>query len=195
MANEYATLAELKAMRNITGTSQDVALQAALTRASRAIDRRTGRSGIGFGRTGAPSVRTYSPLGRTVMRPGYSTELLLVDEIADPDTISVTRAGSVLSSFSVAYSPENAAEKGLPVTGLLYSSWYGYSLEVEAEWGWPAVPESITEATLLLANRRYMRKDSPEGTSGWSSDGPVGVSRFDSDIEDLVYPFMLDGFA
>jgi hypothetical protein len=40
MANEYADWEELKSMRSITGSSQDEALQKAVTRASRAIDRR-----------------------------------------------------------------------------------------------------------------------------------------------------------
>ena len=66
---------------------------------------------------------------------------------------------------------------------------------VTADWGWPAVPDAIVEATLLLANRRFMRKDSPEGIAGWAAEGPVRVSRFDPDIEDLVGPYVIPGFA
>lgn len=186
MANEYGTLAELKTMRNITGTSQDTALQKALTRASRAIDRRCGRR---FYRDEEVSARTISPFGRTIRR-GLS-EVLLVPDIATSTTVVVT-VGGVTSSVSFEQSLDGEPS---PVTGLVLSSWYGGDISVTAEWGWPEVPESIGEATLLLANRRYMRKDSPEGTSGWSAEGPVGVSRFDSDIEDLVSPYVIEGFG
>src|SRR5690348_2965798 len=172
-------------MRNITSSGQDEALQKAIRRASRAIYKRCG--GRRFDRAGVVSAKSYSTYGR-VMRSGLS-EALLVDDIADGATISVTLGGSP-GSFSTF-----AAEDGEPITSLLRSSWYGGAISVTAEWGWPSVPEDIEQATLLLANRRYMRKDSPEGTSGWSQEGQVGVSRFDSDIEDLVSPYVLFGFG
>lgn len=192
MANEYATLAELKEMRSISTsvTSQDAALQRALTRASRAIDKRCG-SGRRFYRDGVTSARTFSPRGRTVIRG--TEELLLTDDIATSSGLSVTVGGTSTDSFSTY--PENAESKGEAITGLLLSSWYGGAIVITAEWGWPKVPENITEATLLLANRRYMRKDSPEGVSGWSQEGPIQVSRFDPDIEDLISPFVIDGFG
>jgi hypothetical protein len=190
VANEYATLAELKAMRSIATavTSQDDALQRALTRASRAIDRRCGRR---FYRDGVTSARTYSPRGRTVFRS--AEELLLTDDIATSAGLSATIGGVTAENLS--YSPENAEARGEAITGLLRSSWYGGDIVITAEWGWPAVPDSIQEATLLLANRRYMRKDSPEGVSGWSQEGQIQVSRFDPDIEDLISPFVIEGFG
>jgi hypothetical protein len=187
VANEYADWRELKEMRSIPAnkTAEDVALQRAVTRASRAIDRKCGRR---FWRDGVPSLKRLSHFGR-VVSDGYS-QILLVDDIADESSVSVTIAGEPATSIS--FSPR---EQGEPITGIVGASWYGGAIGVTADWGWPAIPESITEATLLLANRRYMRKDSPQGTSGWSAEGPVGVSRFDSDIEDLVEPFVLVGFG
>jgi hypothetical protein len=66
---------------------------------------------------------------------------------------------------------------------------------VTAEWGWPSVPPEVEEAALLLANRRWMRRNSPEGVAGFGGEGPIQVSRFDSDIEDLLQPFIIPGFG
>lgn len=191
MANEYADWEELKSMRSITGTSQDEALQRAVTRASRAIDRRCGRR---FWRDGLVTTRFYpSVRGRTVYSAG--SEMFLTPDIADPDTIAVSIGGVAVDTEGLSLSYFSESDAGGAITGLLRSSWYGGRIGIGAEYGWPAVPDSIEEATLLLANRRYMRKDSPEGTSGWSTEGAVGVSRFDQDIEDLVSPFVLEGFG
>jgi len=187
MANEYGTLAELKEMRNISDsvTSQDGALSRALTRASRAIDRRCGRR---FYRDLALSARAVSPRGRTILRG--TEELLLTDDIATSTGLSLSIGGVATETFSV-----SPASEGQPITGILRSSWYGGDISITADWGWPQVPESIVEASLLLANRRYMRKNSPEGVSGWSQEGAVQVSRFDPDIEDLVTPYVIEGFG
>jgi hypothetical protein len=189
VANEYGSLEELKEMRSISAdvTSQDQALLRALTRASRAIDRRCGRF---FYRTGAPVARSFSPRGRTISFLG--SETLLVDDIADESSVSISIGGVTADPSGISYTPRAA---GQPVTGIIRSSWYGGALLITAEWGWPEVPDEIQQATLLLANRRYMRKDSPEGTSGWSQEGQISVSRYDSDVEDLVAPFVLEGFG
>lgn len=195
MANEYATLAELKGMRRVTGTEHDIALQNGLTRASSAINDRTGRR---FYRDGAVSARTYRTAGRTVA--GDDGELLLVDDIADLTGLIVEVGDGTAWTTVTDYltEPENAAARGRAVEALIrdYGRWSGHRrARVTAEWGWPSVPDGIVEATLLLANRRFMRRDSPEGVSGWSTDGPVRVSRFDPDIEDLVQPFLKTGFG
>lgn len=191
MANEYADWEELKGMRSITGSGQDDALQRAVRRASRAIDRRCARR---FWRDGVISARSL-PSGRGQTAVSGGSETLLSSDIADAATVTVSVGGISTPSDSLSFSYFSASEPRGAITGLIRSSWYGGRIEILAEYGWPAVPDSIEEATLLLANRRYMRKDSPEGTSGWSTEGSVGVSRFDSDIEDLVQPFVLEGFG
>ncbi len=190
MANEYGTLAELKEMRSIKPevTSQDQALLRALTRASRAIDRRCGRR---FWRDGVPSLRRISARGRTYT--SATSETLLVDDIATDNGLSISLAGSTVSNDGLSFNYFSATDRA--ITGIVRSSWYGGAIEVTAEWGWPEVPAEIEQAALLLANRRYMRKDSPEGTSGWSQEGQVSVSRYDSDVEDLIMPFVIEGFG
>ncbi len=193
MANEYAELSELRSMRGITdgNTDQDGDLQRALTRASRAIDDRTGRRFFADDNT---SARTYRTAGRLAADEGRW--LLVVDDIADTSVTVELGDGTTWTAYTdYELDPENAVARGRAVTGLARASWPASRVRVTARWGWPAVPDPIVEATLLLANRRFMRRDSPEGVAGLAQEGPVRVSRFDPDIEDLVAPYVIPGFA
>lgn len=197
MANEYATLAELKAMRRITDATSDAALQAALTRASRAIDRKTGRR---FYLDASASARAYNPNGRVVCSAGG--QVLLVDDIGSTTGL-VVETGTTAAGWTAVTDyethPDNAVALNRPVTGLLrlVTTWPSGStrVRVTAKWGWPAVPDEIVQATLLLANRLYLRKDSPEGIAGSADWGAIRLSRWDPDVEALVGPFMLPGFG
>lgn len=195
MANEYATLAELKAMRNIVDNADDNLLQSRLTRASRAIDDRTGRR---FYADGSATARTYRTKGRTVY--AVDGELLLVDDISTTTGLIVEIGDGTTWTAVTDYStePENAIARGKAIESLRrdLGCWStSRRVRITADWGWPTVPDPIVEATLLLANRRFMRKNSPEGVFGWAAEGAVRVSRFDSDVEDLVQPYVLEGFG
>jgi hypothetical protein len=197
MANEYATLAELKAMRKITDATSDTALQSALTRASRAIDTKTSRR---FYLDGSATARTYNPYGRTTS--DARGQILLVDDIGSTTGLVVetgTTSGGWTAVTTYETHPDNAITLGRPITGILLASgvWpYGSArVRVTARWGWPAVPDEIVQATLILANRLYLRKDSPEGIAGSSDWGAIRLSRWDPDVEALVGPYVLPGFG
>lgn len=203
----YADLDELRHARRIsdaTDTTDDVVLLKALMRASRAIDRRTGRQPGGFFADTATSARTYDPRGRTVAES--SGERLLIDEVSTATGLVVETGSAGSSTWTAVGStgyeagPLNAIARLEPIRSVLRVGglWWtsGSSrVRITARWGWPQVPAPIEEATLLLANRRFMRRESPEGVAGLSDQGPVRISRFDPDIEDLVGPYMLPGFA
>lgn len=194
MANEYADLDELKSMRQIplSDTTDDTALTNRIERASRAIDDRTGRR---FYLDSTATARVFPVMGRTVVRA--TGQLLLVDDIGSETDLMIYIGGEYQDLSGISYSPDNAIVRGRPITGLLMTSnsWGTDDVQVYARWGWPSVPSAIVEATLLLANRRWFRKESPEGVAGRGSDGPIQVSRFDPDVEDLVAPFVIPGFG
>ncbi len=204
MANEYATLLELKAMRRVTDTTNDTALQSALTRASRLIDSicsgdAPAKTTRRFYLDAAATARTYNPQGRvfTVV----SGQVLLVDDIGDLTGLIVetgTEAGwTPVAGYETR--PDNATTRGRAIEGLLLASgtWPtgATRVRVTAKWGWPAVPDQITQATLLLANRLYMRKDAPEGTLGSADWGEIDMVPRDPDIEALLKPFVWSGTA
>lgn len=189
----YANLTELKSMRRIADTVDDTALQNALSRASRAIDKRTGRR---FYFDGSVSARQYRTRGRVVRdRDG---DLLLVDDISTTTGLVVEVGDGTTWTAVTDYftEPDNALARGVAIEALRRDLNFWTSqrrVRVTADWGWPSIPDPIVEATLLLANRRFMRRDSPEGVAGWADQGPVRVSRFDPDIEELIAPFVLPG--
>lgn len=199
MATEYATLAALKAARRKGDTGDDAALQSALAAASRAIDRKTGRR---FYLDPAASARVFRPHGRTVAT--CDGERLLVDDIGASDGL-VVEVGSgsswtPLTSGEYETAPDSAISKGEAITSLLrLSAYWGYGamdrVRVTAKWGWPAIPDEIAQATLLLANRLYMRKDNPEGITGSAEWGVIRLSRWDPDVETLVGPYVLPGIG
>jgi hypothetical protein len=189
----YASLEELKDARRITDTVDDAALLTRLQRASRAIDKRCGRR---FYADSSASARTYRTRGRVTRSD--DGELLLVDDVSSTTGL-VVEVGDGTSWTAVTdyfTEPDNAIVRGAAIEALRrdLGRWSTCRrARITAAWGWPAVPANISEATLLLANRRFMRRDSPEGVAGWSDQGPVRVSRFDPDIEDLVQDYLLPG--
>jgi hypothetical protein len=194
----YASLEELKDARRISDTVDDAALLTRLERASRAIDVRCRGEGGHFYPDASATARQYRTRSRVTRdRDG---ELLLVDDISSTTGLIVEVGDGTTWTAVTDYfeEPENAVARGHAITALRRN--YGYwcttsRVRVTALWGWPAVPANVREATWLLANRRFMRRDSPEGVAGWSDQGPIRVSRFDSDIEDLLQPYVLDGLA
>jgi hypothetical protein len=63
-------------------------------------------------------------------------------------------------------------------------------VQVTAVFGWPSVPEPITQATIIQASRIFKRYDSPLGVAGFGDLGAIRVSRFlDLDMAQLVEPY------
>jgi hypothetical protein len=198
VANEYVTLAELKAQFDIEpgDTSRDTLLTRALASASRSIDKTTGRR---FWLDAAPVPRVFNPRGRIVHE--VDGDLFLVDDIGSTDGL-VVEAGSGTTWGTVSgyeTHPDNALADGKPITGLLrvLGTW-GTSagrLRVTARFGWPTVPDDIHEAALIQASRLFKRKDSPEGIIGSAEWGVRNLSRRDPDVWALIEPYILPGFG
>ncbi|MCH5677833.1 phage gp6-like head-tail connector protein [Streptomyces gilvus] len=201
MANEYGTLASLKEKLSIEAddTSRDALLTSALAAASRAIDGSTGRR---FWLDASVTARVYRLHERVVCEE--DGQLLKVDDIGDTTGMTVESAsstGGTYTSITGTYdtTPDNALADGYPITGLLRpNSIWGTSftrIRVTALFGWPAVPDEITEAALIQATRLYKRKDSPEGIIGSAEWGVRNLSRRDPDVWALIEPYILPGFA
>lgn len=187
----YAALADFKEMRRVQVDTDDVALQRVLGAASRLIDRKAGRR---FWLDPTASARVFAATGR-LAEPG----MLLVDDIGDQASIGVEYgiAPTWSAVTGATFGPDNALVTGSPITQIVNPSgtWpAGQQVRIVARWGWPAIPDEITEATLLLANRLYLRKDSPEGVAGGEWGG-MRLSRLDPDVEALVAPYVLFSVA
>jgi hypothetical protein len=197
VANEYADLDVLKEMLNLEAddATRDTLLNKALTAASRSIDRACGRR---FYLDETASARTYNPLGKVVY-DALGARLLVDDAGAAPTLVETGSGGSFTAVTDYETGPDNALVRGRAVTSLLRTStgWGSGTarVRVTAQWGWPAVPEEIEQATLIQASRLYKRKDSPEGVTGSAEWGVVRLSRRDPDVWALIEHFILPGFG
>jgi hypothetical protein len=202
VANEYGTLAALKEKLGVEAadTSRDTLLSSALASASRSIDKTTGRR---FWLDPVPVARIYNPRGRVVC--GVDGETLLVDDIGAITGLVVETgpaAGPWTAVTGYETTPDNALADGKAIEGLLRAnsiwSWRLGSttrVRVTARFGWPTVPDPITEAALIQATRLYKRKDSPEGIIGSAEWGVRNLSRRDPDVWALIEPYILPGFG
>ena len=191
----YATLPELLAMRDNRPQVAPEVMQRALRAASRAIDRKVGRPPGGFLLATEASARVYGARGR-VTPDGR----LLVDDIgSDADLVVEVEGGpGAWHATEARVGPDNALATGQPATWIVSLSrrWQRADrVRVTARWGWPAVPEEIGMAALLLANRLYLRRNSPEGLVQTQEFGGVRLSRWDPDVEALLAPYVLPGIA
>lgn len=193
---EYADRAALKDALGIetADDSRDALLDRALAAASRGIDTATGRR---FWLDETPTARVYRTAGRTLWDD--VGEVLNVDDIGTATGLvtSTGTPGAWTSVTDLETTPDNALARGRPITGLLLASggWGTQRVQVTAQWGWPAVPDEITQATLIQAARLYRRKDSPEGVTGSAEWGVVRLSRRDPDVWALIEHFVLPGFG
>lgn len=195
----YATLAELKHALGITDTERDAALAGKLASASRSIDKDTGGRRFWLDTTAQP--RVINPRRRVVA--DEDGQRLLTADIGDADDLVVEagRAGAWADiTAGVEAQPTDALQQQRPVTSLLrlggtWPAGGGQRVRVTARWGWPAVPDEVHEATLILAARLYKRKDSPEGVLGSSEWGVVRLSRRDPDVLTLIEHLIDYGLA
>jgi hypothetical protein len=194
-AQLYTDLTTVKsALGKLTVDDRDDLIVAAIRAACRQIDARCGRR---FYLDAAPTARVFHTSGRLTA----GGTLLLVDDIGDASTLTIesgTPAAWVAATGAVSdVWPTNAIAQGQPATALYATtSWSSYAqVRITTRWGYPVTPDQISVASALLSARLYRRKDSPQGVLGSSEWGMVRVTRVDADVEALIAPFVLPGFA
>lgn len=192
ITNGYATLAELKAVLRIpSADSGDTAeLELAVESASRAIDTATNRR---FWQDGTAVKRYYLAEPRfanTITTADISTSTGLVVKLdEDADGVYETTL-TIADDFYL--SPLNAAANGQPWTRIVKASgsWPTTvpAVEVEAKFGWAAVPTAVKQATLLQAARFYQRRNAPFGIAGSPEIGSELrlLARLDPDVAVLL---------
>lgn len=182
----YASLAQLKHRLRLTDTTDDDELIRVLATASRRIDRDTGRR---FWCDATASARVYDiQHERKIVVDDMSTTTGVTVEIGAAPSFSI------IDSTLYRFKPDNALSRSRVPFIIEANAWYrwllfGWQARVTAIWGWPAVPDEITEACLLLAQRLFRRKDSPEGVMGFNDLGVVRLGRYDPDYDSLVGPY------
>lgn len=201
MANEYASSAELKAALSMTGeTFADADITLALAAASRGIDNVTNRR---FWKdTDAAQVRYYSP---------EDCDFLRIDDletftslVADPGGDGTFEETWTLNTDFV-LEPLNAAADVEPFTVIRVHPNGSYrfaaaiprSVKLTGKFGWPAVPDAIKEATMVLASKLLRRaREAPFGVVQIGLEGAaLRIARHDPDVNFLIASYMRSRIA
>ena len=188
VGSSYATLAELKARLGTSLSSNDDALTQCLEAASRAVDGFCGR-------------RFYQDSAQTRYFTADDSGYLEVDDLVSVTTLATDSDGDrtyedTWASTDYDLEPYNAAAIAHPYTSLMTTPDGDYAfprgvrrgVKIVGTWGWPSVPDAITEATLLLASRLAKRQAAPFGVAA-GEEGGVGIPSVDPDVRQLVAPY------
>ncbi len=190
MANEYATLAELKARLQITDSSSDDELSAVLEGCSRAIDDYCGRRIYA-----APETRVFTAEDPDCVFVGdlLSVTSLRTDEDGDR-TYERTWAATDYD-----LGPDNAALDGRPYAwietapnGLYTFPTQRRGVQITGSFGYASsTPVQIREACLILAARIHKRGEAVFGVLGMPAVGTaVWIARTDPDVSSLLERFV-----
>jgi len=193
----YVALSELKSALGITSSTDDAFLTLAIGAAETAINDLCGRK---FTADGSVSARTYRAQPYICVTDDIST---LTGLVVKTDTNGDGSYDQTWASTDYQVEPLNSLVKGRSVNNLRAVGDYLFpvygdglaSVEVTANWGWPAVPDPIEQSTLMMAARFYSRKASPLGIIGIGDFGPVRISRSDPDIAHLLMDYRRAGVA
>lgn len=174
----YATLTQLKLRLEMTRGDDDVRLTAALTAASRGIEKFCGRQ---FNTADTPTARVYRPESHGLC---FVDDLQSISSLKTDDNDSGS-FGTTWSANEYELAPLNGivdGEAGWPYSTVRVVGYakrfYCYrraTVQVTALWGWAAVPASVTEACLIAAVELVKLKDTPFGIGGYGDFGIVRV--------------------
>lgn len=192
----YCTLPQVKAqLSKDSDDDRDDLIEMNIRAASRKIDQITGRR---FYADTVASARVFPVVGRVFDGP-YGTAIRIDDIATEVGLLVSGGTYGAFSSLATFYpGPDNATIYGRPITYVMADSSFftgAKAVQITARWGWPVVPDQVEAATVLLAARLYRRKDSPQGVISSADWGSTRVSRVDPDVEALIAPFILPGFA
>ena len=190
-------LSELKTALGISGSADDTFLNLAIDAAEKSINDLCGRK---FTADSSATARTYRAQPYLAVTDDIST---LTGLVVKTDTAADGTFDTTWASTDYQVEPLNNLTKGRSVNNLRAIGSYTYpvygdgqvSVEVTAKWGWPAVPDPVKQATLMMSSRLYGRKASPMGVIGVGDFGPVRISRTDPDIAALLMDYKRAGVA
>lgn len=201
VVNGYCTLAELRVhLQDDSSQLSTALLERAINSASRAVDKWCGRrfwaDAVVTSRTFRPS-RTYEVVVNDIStRTGvivatddgldgtYSTVWAGTEYALSPRNADVVAAGDTVEPFAFT-TIEALYSSGRIFPVCAHTS----TVKVTAKFGWSAVPDAVSEATILKAASLFKRKDAPFGIAGVNEFGPLRIARSDPDVIDLLRPY------
>lgn len=195
----YATLTQVKAAMSLgtADTADDAQITTALAAAEAAIDGYCGRS---FGAAGTASTRVYVSETSSLVYIDDATTITLVE--TDPYLDGTWDYQWTASDWQAEPLNGRSGPLAVPYDRIRAIGDYCFPLErqaairVTATWGWAAVPDVVTQATIQTAIRYWKRLDTPLGFGGGPDVGLLYVSRqVDGDVAQMLQPYRKGTYA
>lgn len=194
--NGYCTVQDYKDWAGIGDMVDDVIVDRAITAVSRGIDNFTKRR---FWKTAAGTARVFDSCDGRQLDIDDATAVTQVATDTDADGVFETvwvAADYQLFPLNPAAAPEPEPYTHLHAIGTLrfprptsVTTRFGL-VQVTGTWGWPAVPDGVYQAALLLVSRIIKRRGSPEGVAGFDEFGTIRISsRDDPDAVRYLLPY------
>lgn len=199
MGDPYVTLPELKDYMQATlqgETMYDARLSQILLSVSREIDNHCHRQ---FNKDDAVTSRDFeSDRVFTIVESGTVTHWIAVDDFYDVASLVVVSGGTTWTASDYKLHPRNGIVDGQPnwayweihAVGSLRFDTVG-DTTVTTKWGWPAVPDPVKQACLILASETFQIKDAPFGVAGLDQFGVIRV-RDNRMAESKLAPYVRD---
>lgn len=190
ITNGYASLNQAKAALRITDAVDDALLEMAVESASRLIDGYTERS---FYTAGTATRYFYTQDPYVVQTDDFRSLVTLKTSSNADGVYDITWAAD-----DYQLEPMNDFHGGLPwpytriraIGDYTFPSTPENTVELTASFGWPNIPTTVTQATIIQASRIFKRLDSPLGVAGFGDIGVMRVSSsLDPDVRMLVEPY------
>jgi hypothetical protein len=182
VANDYCTLAQVKAELKISDAADDSLLNIAISAASQQIDGYCGRR---FWQDPAVVVRDYHPESPVVCEVddiSTATGLIVAIDLLGYGVYDTT----LTLNTDFILEPKNAAAAVpawpyeelhiVPFGQNYFPHTMRPGVRVTAKYGWPAVPDGVTKACLIQAIDLYKAKDAVFGIAGSNDYGQLRVS-------------------
>lgn len=202
----YCTLAEVKAAARITDSADDTLLENCVEAASRRID---GFTGIFFYQKSATiSLYLADPPQTSIF--SYNQYTLYLPDLVSVTTFKTDDDGD--GTFETTWTagtdyrlePTDTALQNRPYKTAIAIGAKSYpvyvappmpGIQINGVWGWPAVPDDVREACLIMSLRLFNRYNSPLGTMGFGDMGAVTLRAVDPDVRDMLSPYRELGVA
>lgn len=194
MASDYLTVQEFKYTGEISSTFADADIQLAITAASRGIDEYTDRF---FYTSSGTQQMLYEWCGERTIAINDVITVGTVDVDYDRngtyETVWSQGTHFMLEPYNAAFQNKPYEEMELLPMALYYRPiWWPPLVRVTGQFGWPAVPAPVKEATTILATRLLRRaREAPFGVVGLGIDNTaVRISKVDADVAFLLDPYL-----
>jgi hypothetical protein len=196
ITNGYCTLAEVKAAMRVTDSVDDTLLENSIEGASRRIDGYCSR----FFYQTVKTITFFASNSYRLQIPDLASSTLVL-KTDNNGTGTYTTTWNAATDYTL--EPLDTSLQGRPYRAIsatggqtfpLYFAPAPPTVQIAGTWGWPAIPDDIREACVLLSMRQFARYNAALGVLGFA-DMAITVRAVDPDVRDLLSPYRVLGMA